>query len=96
MPPGSMAELSPWRRRSLIIPPNSLQAWLRLATWEMWMGMLLCVVFGLGAAMIATAPDRIVTVTDLSACYAAPPISIPCDRTLYRGGLLNVSFTALC
>ena len=96
MPPGSMAEISPWRRRSLIIPPNSVQAWLRLATWEMWMGMLLCVVFGLGAVLIAAAPGRIVTVTDLSACYDAPPIPIPCDRTLYRGGLLNVSFTALC
>ena len=96
MPPGSIAELSPWRRRALVIPPNSLQAWLRLASWEIWMGMLLCVVLGLGATMIATAPNRIVTSTDLSACYGPPPIPIPCDRTIYLGGLLNVSFTALC
>jgi len=96
MPPGAYAELSPWRRRSLVIPPNSLDTWLRLVTWEIWMGIMLSVVLGLGVTMIVTSPQRIVTYTDLSDCYAPPPVPIPCDRTIYLGGLLNVAFSALC
>jgi hypothetical protein len=91
-----MAELSPWRRRALVIPPNSLQTWLQLVTWEIWMGVLLCIVLGLGVTMIVTSPDRIVKFIDLSACYAPPPIPIPCERTIYLGGLLNMAFSGLC
>jgi hypothetical protein len=93
---GSMQEISPWRRSSLTIPPKTLQAWLRLAIWEMWMGMLLCGILTLGLSMIASSPDRIVTISDLRACYAPPPVALPCERIVYRGGLLYAAFTVLC
>jgi len=87
--------MSPWRRRALTIPPNSLQAWLRLATWEIWMGMLVCLTLGLGISLIASSPNHIVSITDLSNCYEPPPISLPCEQIVYRGGLLNAAFTSL-
>src|SRR5262245_48442782 len=92
---GSMHEISPWRRSSLTIPPTSLRAWLRLAVWEMWMGMLLCGILALGLSMIVSSPDRIVTISDLSRCYAPPPVTLPCERIVYRGGLLYAAFTVL-
>ena len=84
-----------WRRCPLTIPPNSLQEWIQLAVWELWMGTLIAVILGFGITLIATAPDRIYTMSDLSRCYAPPPVTLPCERVLYRGGLLNVAFTAL-
>jgi len=90
-----MHEISPWRRSSLTIPPTSLGAWLRLAVWEMWMGMLLCGILALGVSMIVSSPDRIVTISDLSRCYAPPPATVPCERIVFRGGLLYASFTVL-
>jgi hypothetical protein len=60
------------------------------------MGVLVCVTGGLGAWLIASSPNRIVAVTDLSACYAPPPVALPCDRIVYRGGALDAAFTALC
>jgi hypothetical protein len=35
-------------------------------------------------------------VPDLTNCYGPPPIPTPCDRIVYRGGVLNSAFTALC
>ncbi len=32
--------------------------------------------------------------SDLSNCYA-PPVTVPCERIVYRGGALNVAFTSL-
>jgi hypothetical protein len=95
MPPGAMHALSPWKRRPLTIPPNSFQAWIHLATWEIWMGMLVCVIFAFGLSFLVTSPNKIIVFSDLSNCYAPPPVSIPCERILYRGGILNASFTAL-
>ena len=48
---GPMNEITPWRRRSLTIPPDSWRAWVHLAVWEAWMGMLLFgfLAFGSGA-----------------------------------------------
>jgi hypothetical protein len=92
---GSLAENSPWRRRSLPIPPTSWQEWLHLAMWELWMGMLICGFLSLGAALIVTAPDRIITAEDLSGCYANPPLQRPCERIVYRTGLLNSAFSGL-
>jgi len=92
---GAMNEITPWRRRSLTIPPDSWRAWVHLAVWEAWMGMLLCGFLGFGAALIVTSPDRIVTVEDLSRCYAPPPVAVPCDRIVYRTGALNAAFSAL-
>jgi hypothetical protein len=89
-------EISPWRRRALKIPPDSLRAWVRLGTWEFGMGVLLYVVFSVGTHLIASAPQSIVTVFDFTNCYAAPPVPLPCERVAYRVGTLNAAFNAWC
>lgn len=94
MAEGSINEITPWRRRSLTIPPDSWRAWVHLAVWEAWMGMLLCGFLGFGAALIVTSRDRIVTVEDLSRCYDTP-VELPCERIVYRTGALNAAFSAL-
>ena len=91
-----LPDMSPWRQRSLTIPPNSRDTWLRLIIWELWMGMLVCATFGLGIFTIVSTPGRIVAVSDLSNCYAPPPVILPCERVIYRGGALDAAFTALC
>jgi len=91
-----LPEMSPWKRRSLTIPPDSMQDWVRLAVWEIWMGMLVCGALSFGTRLIATAPDSIVTVFDFTNCYAAPPIVQPCERVAYKAGALNVVFNAWC
>jgi len=58
--------------------------------------MLISVAFALGLFLIVTSPRYIVTVSDLSACYAPPPVTVPCERIVYRGGMLNVGFVSLC
>ena len=82
------------RRRTLSIPPDSMQDWIRLAVWEVWMGMLVCGALSFGTRLIATAPDNIVTVFDFTNCYAVPPIVQPCERVAHRAGALNVVFNA--
>lgn len=94
-PRGSIAENTLWRRRALTIPPASWQDWLHLAVWEVWMGILICAFLFAGAAMITTAPDRIITAEDVSGCYASPPITRPCVHIVYRTGLLNAAFSTL-
>ena len=89
-----LAEMNPWKRRSLTIPPDSKQAWVRLVMWEFWMGMLVFGALYFGTRLIATAPDNMVTVFDFTNCYAAPPIAQPCERVAYRAGTLNAVFTA--
>jgi hypothetical protein len=91
-----LPEMSPWKRRPLTIPPDSMQDWIRLAAWEFWMGMLVCGALGFGTRLIAAAPDNIVTVFDFTHCYADPPIVQPCERIAYRSGILNVVFNAYC
>jgi len=93
---GSAQELNPWNGRPLTIPPDSVRGWLRLATWELWMGMLVCLSVGLGVILIVTSSERIITVADLTNCYGPPPVPLPCERLVYRGGALNAAFTALC
>lgn len=90
----NLPDMRPWGRNALIIPPNSTQAWIQLAAWELWMGMLVCLAFGLGAYLILS-PGQIVAVTDLSNCYGPPPVTLPCERIVYQGGMLNAAFTAL-
>ena len=85
-----------WKQRSLTIPPDSMRSWLRLATWEFWMGTLVCAAMAFGTRLIVTAPENIVTVFDFSRCYAAPPIVQPCERVAYRAGTLSVLFNAWC
>jgi len=96
MPPNRMPEMSPWKRQPLTIPPDSWRAWMRLATWEIWMGALLYAALSVGTRLIVTAPGSIVTVFDFTQCYAAPPIAQPCERIAYRAGLLSVIMTAWC
>ena len=96
MPQLPMPEMSPWKPRSLAIPPNSWQAWIRFAGWELWMGMLVCITTSVGIALMMTSPKRIVVVSDLTNCYAPPPVAVPCERVLYRGGALDAAFMALC
>jgi hypothetical protein len=96
MPRWVMPEMSPWKRQSLTIPPDSVQAWVRLAVWECWMGVLLAAAAGFGTGLIVTAPGSIVTVYDLSNCYAAPPVIQPCERVAYRAGALNAVFNLWC
>lgn len=90
----SMPEMSPWKPRSLTFPPNSARAWIRLAVWQLWMGMLVSVVLAFAIRFIVTAPDRLYTVVDFSNCYT-PPVPVPCERIAYQGGGLDVIFTAL-
>ena len=90
-----LPEMSPWKRRALMIPPDSVQDWVRLALWEIWMGMLVCGALAFGTRLIATAPDHIVTVFDFTNCYAAPIVQ-PCERVAYKAGMLNVVFNAWC
>lgn len=92
----TLPDMRPWGRRPLIIPPDSANAWFQLAIWELWMGMLFCLLSGLGAYLIVTSPSYIVTVPDLTNCYGPPPIPTPCDRIVYRGGVLNSAFITLC
>ena len=92
----TLPDMRPWGRRPLIIPPKSADAWFQLAIWELWMGMLVCLVFGLGVYLVVTSPTHILTVPDLTNCYGPPPVPTPCDRIVYRGGILNTAFVVLC
>jgi hypothetical protein len=91
----TLPDMSPWKRAAFTIPPDSTRAWLRLAVWECWMGALVCAALVFGTRLIATAPDNIVTFFDLTNCYAVPVVQ-PCERVAYRGGGLNVVFSAWC
>ena len=82
-----------WVKRTIVIPPETRDEWVRLVTWELWMGLILFLLVALGTGLLMTSPDRVVLLHDVSQCYAAPPVPIPCERTLYRG-LLNVAFSA--
>jgi len=73
-----------------------MRAWVSLAVWEIWIGVLVCGALGFGVRLIATAPDSLVTVLDFTNCYAGPPIVQPCERVAYRVGTLNVLLNAWC
>ena len=92
----ALPEMSPWRRRPLTIPPDSMRSWVGLAVWEFWMGVLVCAALGFGTKLIVTAPDSIVTVFDLTNCYAAPPVAQPCERVAFKAGALSVAFNVWC
>ena len=51
--------MSPWRRRPLTIPPDSLRAWVSLAVWEFWMGILVSGTLYLGARLILAARAQV-------------------------------------
>src|SRR5438876_11873143 len=87
----TLPEMSPWRRRSLTIPPDSWSAWVRLAVWELGMGTLLYGALSFGTRLIVTAPDNVVTVFDFTNCYAIPHVVEPWERVAYRTGALNAA-----
>ena len=97
-------EMAPWNHRALTIPPDSRQAWFRLAIWELWMGVMLCGILGFGSLLIVTAPNRLITVHDDRNCYAPQPVVQPCERAesgavvqgvVYRTGGLYAVFSIL-
>lgn len=90
----TLPDMRPWGRRPLVIPPNSANAWLHLAVWEIWMGMLVCLLFGLGVYLVVTSPGHIFAVSGFTTCDDVP-VPSPCERTVYRGGVLNAAFIAL-
>src|SRR4026207_1708662 len=92
----TVPDFAPWRRQPLTIPPNTVRTWLALAVWELWMGVLLSGALTVGIRLIATAPNNIVTVFDLTQCYASPPIVQPCERVASKAGMMNVVFNAWC
>ena len=91
----ALPDLSPWRRRALTIPPDSWRAWMQLAAWEFWMGLLLSGALIFGIRLIVRAPRNIVTVFDFTNCYGAAVV-LPCERIAYRAGALNVAFNVWC
>jgi hypothetical protein len=60
------------------------------------MGALFCGAMVFGTRLIRSAPDHIVTVFDLTKCYAAPPVAQPCERVAYKAGMLNVVLNGWC
>lgn len=90
-----LPDMSPWRRHALTIPPDSLDAWIRLAIWEGWIGVLVFGALSGAARLIATAPDNVITVFDLKNCYTAPVV-LPCERVTYRAGFLNMALNMWC
>ena len=91
-----MPEMSPWKWRPLTIPPDSLRAWMGLAVWEFWMGVIVCGALIFGTALVGAAPHSVVTVFDFSNCSAAPPVAQPCERVAYRTGALNMMLNLWC
>jgi len=92
--PWLVPEMSTWNRRGLTIPPDSWRAWLRLAVWEFWMGMIIGGAVAFGIEQIVTAPDRIVTVDGFNNC-TAERVGQPCQHFVYRVGGLNALFSVM-
>ena len=90
-----LPDMSPWKRQPLTIPPDSPRAWVTLAAWEIWMGMLVSVALFFGAQLVVTAPANIVTVFDFSGCYAAVVVQ-PCESVAYRTGQMSVLLNLWC
>jgi len=88
--------MSPWKRQPLAIPPDSLRAWVTLAAWECWIGLLLAVALVFGTQLVATAPANMVTAFDLTNCYVVPPVVPPCERVAYRTGHMSVVLSLWC
>jgi len=85
-----------WRRRSLTIPPDSLQAWVSLAVWEFWIGSVVCAALLFGIRLIVTAPENIVTVFDYANCSAVSSAAPTCERVAFYSGHLAAVMNAWC
>src|SRR4030095_7144590 len=94
MAPRVVPEVSAWNRPGLTIPPNSWRTWVRLAVWEGWMGMLVCIGVAFGVRQITTAQDHIVTVDGFNNC-TAERVGQSCQHFVYRMGGLNALFSIM-
>ena len=92
---GAWPEIGPWKRQPLTIPPDSLRAWVTLAAWEFWIGVIVSVALVFGIELILTAPANIVTVFDFTNCYAPAAVQ-PCERVAYRTGQMSVVLNLWC
>jgi hypothetical protein len=94
MAPWLVPEMSAWNRRGLTIPPDSWRAWVRLAVWEFWIGMLACGAVVFAVQQISSAPNLIVTVDGFNNC-TAERLGQPCQHFVYRMGGLNALFSIM-
>jgi hypothetical protein len=85
--------MSAWNRHGVTIPPDSWRAWLRLAVWEGWMGMVICGAVIFGFQQISSAPRQIMTIDGFYNCTAQA--AQPCQQVAHRIGGLNALFMAL-
>ena len=46
-----------WRMRTIIVPPETRDEWVRLVAWELWMGLSLFFLMAVGIELLATPPD---------------------------------------
>ena len=46
-----------WRKRTIIVPPETRDEWVRLVAWELWMGLMLFFLVAVGIELAATPPD---------------------------------------
>ena len=86
--------MSAWNRHGVTIPPDSWRAWLRLAVWEGWTGMVISGAVVFGVKQITSAPQRIVTFNDFTTCSAAVRATGPCEK-IYRTGGLNALLSVM-
>ena len=92
--PWLVPEMSAWNRRGLTIPPDSWRAWVRLAVWEFWMGLVIGGAVLFAVQQIGTAPDHIVNVNGFNNCTAVR-VAQPCQHIVYRIGGLNALFSIM-
>jgi hypothetical protein len=50
-------ELQAWWRRTIIAPPKTRDEWVRLVTWELWIGLILFFLLAVGIELVITPPD---------------------------------------
>ena len=62
-------DLNPsWRKRAIVVPPETRDEWVRLVTWQLWMGLILFFLVASGITLIASSSERLVP---LSAAFSA-------------------------
>ena len=80
-----LRDISPWRGAPLTIPPDSVQAWVRLAAWEVWMGVLLYGALHFGTQLMISARQG--SLVSLQGGRLGSGCSVPnACRPVRRGG----------
>ena len=57
-----------WRKRTIVTPPETRDEWVRLITWELWMGLILFLLVAIGM--------RLVTMSAFSAFFGFMMLAI--------------------